>query len=75
MGPVPVVQQLRTRTPAQSYATTDPPSKGSAPCVDWSTPRDKQWQGAEPITATTHIAIHERIKGKLAESIRSIFIL
>jgi quercetin dioxygenase-like cupin family protein len=35
--------------------------------VVWIPPSEKHWHGAAPTTAMTHIAIHEELKGKLAD--------
>jgi quercetin dioxygenase-like cupin family protein len=33
--------------------------------VIWFSPEEKHWHGATPTTAMTHIAIHERLDGKV----------
>jgi quercetin dioxygenase-like cupin family protein len=35
--------------------------------VVWFPPGEKHWHGASPTTAMTHIAIHERLDGKVVD--------
>jgi quercetin dioxygenase-like cupin family protein len=35
--------------------------------VVWFSPGEKHWHGATPTTATTHIAIQERLNGKVVD--------
>ncbi len=35
--------------------------------VTWIPPRVKHWRGAAPIAAMTHIAIQEKLDGKVVE--------
>src|SRR6202048_5179821 len=35
--------------------------------VGWVAPREKHWHGATPATAMTHIAIQERLDGKVVD--------
>ena len=35
--------------------------------VIWTPPGEKHWHGASPTTAMSHIAIHERLDGKMVE--------
>jgi quercetin dioxygenase-like cupin family protein len=35
--------------------------------VAWFSPGEKHWHGASPTTATTHIAIPEKVDGKAVD--------
>ena len=35
--------------------------------VVWIPPGEKHWHGATPTTAMTHIAIHEKLDGKVVD--------
>ena len=40
--------------------------------VVWFSPGEKHWHGASPTTAMTHIAVHEILDGKAADSMEKV---